>query len=218
MEIFNTILLIITLSFFEITLSLDNAVALTSITEGLVTENRDRALNIGIALSYIFRIGLLFGATWVIHYWQLKLVAAVYLFYLVFNHFLSFSSESKLQPKSSLNSAIFAVVMTDLAFSLDSISAAVAISDRLIVIIIGCGIGIVALRFLADIFQAWTAKFVYLESSGYLAIALVATKLLAEIIYPTLIISELTEVAIIGGIFAFGFSKQQKFEYLDLDK
>ena len=210
MEIFNTILLVITLSLFEITLSLDNAVALTSITEGLESDRRERALNIGIALSYVFRIGLLFCATWIIHYWQLKLLAAAYLFYLVFNHFLRLSSGSQLQPKSSLMSAITAVVLTDLAFSLDSISAAVAISDRLIIIIIGCGIGIVALRFLAHLFQTWIAKFDYLESSGYLAIALVATKLVAEIIYPALVVPELVEVAAIGIIFAFGFSKQQK--------
>lgn len=214
MEIFNIILLIVTLSFFEITLSLDNAVALTVITEGLDSQDRNFALNIGMILSYVFRIGLLFCATWIIRYWQLKLVAAAYLFYLVFNYFLSLSSEEDLKPKTSLLSAITAVLFTDLAFSLDSISAAVAISDRFIVIIIGCGIGVFALRFLADIFQAWMEKFVYLELSGYLAICLVATKLLAEIINPALIVPELAEVAMIFGIFTFGFSKKQKSESL----
>ena len=111
-------------------------------------------------------------------------------------------------------SAITAVVLTDLAFSLDSISAAVAISDRFLVIIIGCGIGVFALRFLADLFQTWMEKFVYLELSGYLAICLVATKLLAEIINPTLVVPELVEVAMIFGIFAFGFSKQHESESL----
>lgn len=208
MEILNTILLIVTLSFFEISLSFDNAVALSSITEGLNTKDRKIALNIGMILSYVFRIGLLFCATWIIRYWQLKLVAAAYLFYLVFNYFLSLSSEEDLKPKTSLLSAITAVLFTDLAFSLDSISAAVAISDRFIVIIVGCGIGVFALRFLADLFQTWMEKFVYLELSGYLAICLVATKLIVEIINPTLVIPELLEVGIIFGIFGFGFSKQ----------
>ncbi|MGF1540736.1 MAG: hypothetical protein ACFCU5_09845 [Pleurocapsa sp.] len=212
MEIINTILLIVILSCFEITLSLDNAVALSSITEGLDSKDRKIALDIGMILSYIFRIGLLFFATWIIHYWQLKLVAAAYLFYLVFNYFLNLASDEKTNPKNSLLSAITAVVLTDLAFSLDSISAAVAISDRFIVIIIGCGIGVFALRFLADLFQAWMEKFVYLELSGYLAISLVALKLIAEIISPTLIISEILEVAIVLSIFGFGFSKQYKSE------
>lgn len=214
MEIFNTILLIVTLSFFEVILSLDNAVALTSITEGLNSKDRKIALDIGMMLSYLFRIGLLFCATWIIRYWQLKLVAAAYLFYLVFNYFLNLSSEDNLKPKNNLVSAIAAVIFTDLAFSLDSISAAVAISDRFLVIIIGCGIGVLALRFLADLFQAWMEKFVYLELSGYLAICLVATKLLIEIISPTLVIPELIEVAIIFAIFAFGFSKQYPSESL----
>jgi YkoY family integral membrane protein len=214
MEILNTILLIVTLSFFEITLSLDNAVALTSITEGLDSKDRKIALNIGMILSYVFRIGLLFCATWIIRYWQLKLVAAAYLFYLVFTYFLNLSSDEELKPKNSLMSAISAVVFTDLAFSLDSISAAVAISDRFVVIIIGCGIGVFALRFLADLFQVWMEKFVHLELSGYLAIALVAAKLLAEIIYPVLVVPELIEVAMIFLIFAFGFSKQYESESL----
>lgn len=214
MEILNTILLIVTLSFFEITLSLDNAVALTSITEGLDSKDRKIALDIGMILSYVFRIGLLFCATWIIRYWQLKLVAAAYLFYLVFTYFLNLSSDEELKPKTSLMSAIAAVVFTDLAFSLDSISAAVAISDRFLVIIIGCGIGVFALRFLADLFQTWMEKFVYLELSGYLAICLVATKLLAEIISPALVVPELVEVAMIFCIFAFGFSKQHESESL----
>ncbi len=109
-------------------------------------------------------------------------------------------------------SAIAAVVFTDLAFSLDSISAAVAISDRFIVIIIGCGIGVFTLRFLADLFQVWMEKFVYLELSGYLAICLVATKLLAEIVNPALVVPELVEVAMIFGIFAFGFTKQHELK------
>lgn len=120
-------MLIATLSFFEIVLSLDNAVALTSITEGLSAEDRKKALDLGMVLSYVFRIGLLFCATWIIKYWQLKLVAAAYLFYLVFTYFLNLSSEEEdCKPKTSLTSAIVSVILTDLAFSLDSISAAVA--------------------------------------------------------------------------------------------
>lgn len=43
MEILNVVLLIITLSFLEIILSLDNAVALASITNGLQEEERKTA-------------------------------------------------------------------------------------------------------------------------------------------------------------------------------
>lgn len=165
-----------------------------------------------MVLSYILRIGLLFCATWIIRYWQFKLVAAAYLFYLVFNYFANLSSEEETQIKDSLIPAIIAVSSTDLAFSLDSISAAVSISDRLIVIIVGCGIGVLALRFLADLFQLWMQKFIYLELAGYLAIASVAIKLLAEIINPSFNIPELAEVLVIFTIFSFGFSKQKEQE------
>ena len=55
-------------------------------------------------------------------------------------------------------------------------------------------------------------KFVYLEVSGYLAIALIAFKLLLEIINLTFEISESMEIMAIASIFAFGFSKQVKEE------
>ena len=137
MQIANTFLLIITLSFFEIILSLDNAVALSSITEGLNNKDKKFVLDLGMFLSYLFRIALIFCATWIIRYWQLKLLAAVYLLYLVFDYFWDLSSEKEIKNKTSLVSAIVAVVFTDLAFSLDSVSAAVGISDRFLVIIIG---------------------------------------------------------------------------------
>lgn len=208
MDITNTFLLIVTLSFFEIILSLDNAVALSSIVEELNSEDKKFVLDLGMILSYLFRIVLLFFASWIIKYWQLKLLAVFYLFYLVFDYFWGLSSEDELKPRPSLVSAIVAVVMTDLAFSLDSVSAAVGMSDRFLVIVCGCGIGVFALRFLADLFQVWMEKFTYLELSGYLAICFVALKLLGEIMYPTFALSESVEILIVFCIFGFGFSRQ----------
>ena len=66
--------------------------------------------------SYISRIRLLFCATYILRCWQLKLVAAAYLFYLVFTYFLNLSSEKELQLKISLISGIIVVFLTYLAF------------------------------------------------------------------------------------------------------
>lgn len=206
---FDTVLLIITLSFFEIILSLDNAVALSSITEELEIQHQNVVLNLGILFSYLFRIGLIFCATWIVRYWQLKLIAALYLFYLVGDYLYDFAPEDSKSKKHTLLSAIIAVVFTDLAFSLDSISAAVGMSDRFIVIIAGSAIGVLALRFLTELFQKWMHTFLYLEVSGYLAIFFVAIKLLLEIMMPNLAISELTEIIIVAGIFIFGFSNKK---------
>ena len=206
MDFLNVFLLIITLSFFEIILSLDNAVALSSIVDGLEAEDKKVALNIGMLLSYVFRIVLIFAAGLIIKYWQLKLVAAAYLVYLVYGYFSGGEEEDSEAAKSTLLGAIVSVTITDLAFSFDSVSTAVGISDRFIVICVGCGIGVLALRFLAELFQVWMKTFSRLELSGYLAISFVAFKLLAEIVFPDFAISELVEVGIVICIFAFGFS------------
>ena len=72
----------------EAALSADNAVALAAMVRHLETEKeRDRALRWGIVGAYSFRIAVILAATWIISYWPAKLAGALYLFWLVIQHF-----------------------------------------------------------------------------------------------------------------------------------
>jgi predicted tellurium resistance membrane protein TerC len=69
MEIFlkaETWLALLTLTFFEVVLGIDNVIFISIVSNKLPVEMRARARNIGLALAMIVRILLLLGITWVI--------------------------------------------------------------------------------------------------------------------------------------------------------
>ena len=96
--------------------------------------------------------------------------------------------------------------LTDLAFSLDSVAAAVAVTDRLALVMAGGVIGVVALRLTAELFIRWLEEFRHLETSGYLAVALVGFRLLVRVINPDLVLPEWAVLLSVAVIFAWGFS------------
>jgi predicted tellurium resistance membrane protein TerC len=69
MEIFlkaETWLALLTLTFFEVVLGIDNVIFISIVSNKLPLELRAKARNIGLALAMIVRILLLLGITWVI--------------------------------------------------------------------------------------------------------------------------------------------------------
>src|SRR6478672_1954658 len=117
----------------EAVLSADNAIALAAIAQGLEDSTlQRRALNFGLAVAYILRITLILTATWVVKYWQFELLGAIYLLWLVFQYFTSDQGEDHEHhgPRfKSLWQAIPIIAVTDMAFSLDSVTTAIAISQ-----------------------------------------------------------------------------------------
>ncbi|MBD0342455.1 MAG: hypothetical protein ICV61_16720, partial [Microcoleus sp. Co-bin12] len=83
-------LLLLVLVALEAVLSADNAIALASISKGLEDPTaQQKALNLGLIIAFVLRISLILTATWVIQYWQFELLGALYLLWLVYQHFTS---------------------------------------------------------------------------------------------------------------------------------
>ena len=61
---------LLTLSFLEIVLGIDNIIFISIVTNKLPEEHQARTRTIGIALALIFRIILLLGITWIIGFTQ----------------------------------------------------------------------------------------------------------------------------------------------------
>ena len=153
----------------EVVLSADNAVALAAIARSGNAPERERlSLNIGITLALVLRIGLIVVAQWVLQHPWVQLVAAAYLMWLVFDHFWqhthketqidSVDQDTKKLPRG-LAKTVVLLAFTDLAFSIDSVAAAVAVSDQVILIVTGAIIGIVALRFTSGLFIRWLDEY-----------------------------------------------------------
>ena len=210
----STPILLLVLVALEAVLSADNAIALASISQGLVDEKlRPKALNLGLLFAYILRMTLIIGATWVAKYWQFQVLGAAYLLWLVFKYFTAETDEDgeKQRPQyTSLWQVIPIIALTDLAFSLDSVATAIAVSTDTWLVITGATIGIILLRFMADLFIRWLQEYTHLEDAGYVAVGLVGFKLLVRAVYPDLEIPEQITISLVAIIFTWGFSQRKE--------
>ncbi|MEM6251630.1 MAG: DUF475 domain-containing protein [Cyanobacteria bacterium P01_D01_bin.156] len=212
----DTLVLLPVLIALEAVLSADNAIALAAIAQGLESaEQQKRALNIGLLVAFILRMTLILTASWVLKFWQFEVAGAAYLLWLVYQHFTGGEDEDEQHrgPKfASLWQAIPIIAFTDLAFSLDSVTTAIALSDEVAIILLGGAIGIIALRFMAGLFIRWLDEYVYLEDAGFVTVAFVGLRLLVRVINEAWVIPDWAMVTLIAAIFAWGFSKRVETE------
>jgi predicted tellurium resistance membrane protein TerC len=108
-----------------------------------------------------------------------------------------------------LTGVILTLAFTDLAFSLDSVAAAVAVTDRLPLVMAGGVIGVIALRLTAELFIRWLEVFRHLETAGYLAVGLVGVRLLLRVLLPNLMLPDWSLLLLVAALFAWGFSSRQ---------
>ncbi|MEB3280896.1 MAG: DUF475 domain-containing protein [Lyngbya sp.] len=216
---FDVLFLLIILVGLEAVLSADNAIALASIAKSLEDKRLQRkALNIGLILAFVLRIALIIAATWIIQFWQFELIGALYLLWLVFQYFTSKEDEEDSvggKNFSSLWQVIPLIAMTDLAFSLDSVTAAIAVADETWLVILGATLGIVALRFLAGLFIRWLKEYTHLETAGYLTVGLVGIRLLLRVVNPEYIPPEWLLIVMTVGLFIWGFSERRVYQKFD---
>jgi len=212
-EIFTLLPILIAL---ELLLSADNAVALASLTKSLdSSELRSRALNIGITISLLFRIILIILSNVLLKFIFIRVFAGFYLIYLFFsNVFLNSDITNAKNGTDNKNNFKFLRVVallsiTDFAFSIDSITTAVAISDQYILIIFGAVIGVLALRFTSGIFLKLLDIFSRLETAGYVAILIVGIKLLLNTLIKESILPDYYFYILILFAFIWGFSKKE---------
>ena len=217
----------------EAVLSADNAIALAAISRRLHDRARqEMALNLGLLLALVFRIVLIVAARWVLNFWPLELAASAYLLWLCGRHLQLLlqgreeglastpGDNGEVLPVShgsggdgalvtaSLGSVVATLALTDLAFSLDSVAAAVAVSDRLELVIAGGVIGVIALRLTAELFIRWLERYRHLETAGYLAVGLVGLRLLLRLGRPDLVPPEWMLLLLVASLFVWGFSKR----------
>lgn len=207
------VLLFFTLAFLEIMLSGDNAVVLASMARRLDDpDEQSKALNIGMIGSYILRVLVIVFGVWLFSNPILgpafKILGAAYLLYLTYDFFASGEEKEDEEDEGyAFWSVVLSITLADLAFSLDSATTALALSNNIYVILGACLTGVIALRFLAGWFVELIEKFEYLETAGFVAVGLVGIQLLVKVLLE-LEIPELYNIGLIIGIFGWGFSKR----------
>ncbi|MES2411449.1 MAG: TerC family protein [Bacteroidota bacterium] len=144
----NALMALLTLTFLEIILGIDNIVFLSIVSGKLKAEDQPKARRIGLLLAMLFRIILLFGITWVMGLKEVLFHIDLGFFeagitgqsLIIFGGglFLLYKSVSEIHHKmegeedsvggkasSSLSSAIIQIALLNIVFSFDSILTAI---------------------------------------------------------------------------------------------
>ncbi len=174
----------------ESLLSCDNAVALALMVRSLPKDQQGKALRYGIIGAYVFQIIAVCLAAWVMNLWWVKMLGGMYLSWIVIKHFTAKKQEDGtphgvkpwIIPGLTLFwSTVVMVELTDVAFSVDSIAAAVAFTDKPFVLILAALVYILVMRFAAQGFIKLLHHFPKLETMAFLAVGFIGCKLLLEL-------------------------------------
>lgn len=152
---------------------------------------RMAALKVGLLGAYVGRGSMLFIASWVIQNPWLLLLGGLYLIKLAADHLGETPQEaadaaakaagrSVKKLERSFWGVVVAVELADLAFSLDNVVAAVALSRQFWVVLTGVALGIITMRFAAGIFVYLIERFPELEAAAYLLVFNIGVMLLLE--------------------------------------
>jgi YkoY family integral membrane protein len=176
--VISVILILIVL---EVILSADNALILGVLVQKLPVHLRRRALFYGILGAYVLRgLALLFAAL-VIKLWWVQALGAAYLLYIALKHFLKPDDAHAPPPLEASTAQFWKVVaqveLMDLAFAVDSVLVAVALSDELWVIYTGVFLGILALRMLASLVVTLLDRYPRFKHLAYVVVGLAGVKL-----------------------------------------
>lgn len=205
---FSIVAIVIQLIFLEGILSIDNAAILGAMVnplpkhepipwpkafkgishalDKLLGPQRGAALRVGLIGAYLGRGLMLLAASYIIHNPWLKLIGAAYLIKLAIDdlsaHGFSGGEDEAVRPVKvrTFWSTVLAVELMDLAFSLDNVVAAVSLSEKIWVVMLGVFIGILVMRFAAGLFSKIVEKEPILKTAAYILVFNIGVELILE--------------------------------------
>jgi YkoY family integral membrane protein len=170
-------------------LSADNALVVAVMILGLPRRQQKQALRYGLIGAFAFRTIATLLAVYLIRLAWVKLLGSIYLLYLTYQHFFqSGDAEQRSKPRPAqpwlglpaLWATILKVELVNIAFSVDSILVAVAISSKKWVVLTGGLLGIAAMRVVISQLLSIVRRYPTLVDGAFVIIALVGAKLLTE--------------------------------------
>ena len=190
---------LLVLVFLEGLLAADNAVVMAVMVKHLPKEQQKKALFYGLFGAFVFRFIALFLITFLAKYWEIQAIGALYLLYISIKHLYDnhFKKEEEHEEKEGKGSGFWMTVLkvelADIAFAIDSMLAAVAIAMTLphlgdmhigginagpfAVMFLGGFIGLVIMRFAAQMFVKLLNDYPSLETAAFLIVGWVGVKL-----------------------------------------
>ncbi len=205
MEIFLTLdtwIALLTLTFLEIVLGIDNIIFISIVAGKLPKEDQRRARLIGLSLALIVRILLLMAISWLIG--LTDPVLTIYDFKLSWRDiilavgglFLIAKSTSEIHEKmegkehemevkkpKAFSNAILQIVLLDIIFSFDSILTAVGLTDEIILMIIAVFLSIIVMMLFAKAISDFVNKHQTLQVLALSFLILIGFMLVVEAVH-----------------------------------
>lgn len=180
-------------------LSIDNALVLALLARRLPKALRGKALTYGLAGSFAFRFIAIGSAAYLLHWRIVKLAGGAYLVYISVKYFLEQRAQAKALDDDDADPiappgfwpTVARIELTDIAFAVDSILAAIALvgsapagtvgpHPKLWVVVTGGMLGVMLMRVAAAGFIKLLERFPRLETSAYLLVLTIGVKLLVD--------------------------------------
>jgi YkoY family integral membrane protein len=186
------------LVFFEGLLSIDNALVLALLARRLPKQLRAKALTYGLAGAFVFRFIMIGLAQYLLQWRIVKLIGGGYLLWISLQYFFFKKEEPKLaidddEPAQATGfwRIVALIEVTDVAFAIDSILAAIALvgpppaghkglHPKYWVVVTGGMIGVMLMRVAAAMFIKLLERFPRFETSAYLLVLTIGSKLLVD--------------------------------------
>jgi len=175
-------LLFVSLS--ELFLVADNTIVIALLIRQLAKKERKPALIIGIVSAAVLRlIALIFIQDLITAYW-IRILGAIFLFYISIRYFLHERKTPIVNPRPKLSRFILVIClieMIDMAFAVDSIYSALAfvgpdttldsVNPKIWIIYVGSIFGLVTIRYAAELVTKLIDWFPHIEDSMHLMIS-----------------------------------------------
>jgi YkoY family integral membrane protein len=183
-------------------LAADNALVLAIMVKHLPEEDRKKALFYGLAGAFVFRFASLFIISFLVDVWQVQAIGALYLLFIAINHIVrklvfkkkeETDEKKEKKKKAGFWGTVLKVEVADIAFAVDSILAAVALAmtlpntnlpqiggmdgGKFLVIFTGGLIGLIIMRFAANLFVKLLHSRPGLEIAAFAIVGWVGVKL-----------------------------------------
>ncbi len=179
---FQDLALIGLLAFLEGILSVDNALVLAMMVKPLPPQLRRKALTYGLLGAGIFRLAALGLAKFLMKANWVKFVGGGYLIYIALQHLLQSYQDAHDAPKkaSSFWKTVVMIELMDIAFAVDSILAAIALTDKFWIVFTGGMMGVILMRFAASSFVNLIQKYPAFEKTAYVLVLIIGIKVILE--------------------------------------
>jgi len=208
-EIWPIAVIILQLIFLEGILSIDNAAVIGALVTPLPSDQhvpwpkglkrigewlhpmlgnqRMAALRVGLLGAYLGRGLMLLMTSFLIHNSWVKLIGAVYLIHLAFDNLQDKSGgggedDDEIKPikVQSFWATVLTVETMDLIFSIDNVVAAVSLSDKIWVVMVGVAIGILTMRYAAGVFSYAVEREPILQQAAYILVLNIGVEMVLD--------------------------------------